>query len=123
MDAWYYDAVTTAYEYNLIDGYGDGQFGAMDKITREQAMTIVARATNITKLKAGMTESEVNKVLAGFTDANSTADYAKTGIAACVKTGIISGRSKTTLAPKDNITRAEVAAAIRRLLQKSNLID
>lgn len=70
-----------------------------------------------------MKENEVNKVLAGFTDANNTADYAKAGIAACVKTGIISGRSKTALAPKYNITRAEVAAAIRGLLQQSNLID
>ena len=121
-NAWYYDGVTTAYEYKLITGYGNGQFGAMEKITREQAMSIIAKAMNITRLKAGMTEGEAAEVLAGFTDANSAADYAKAGIAACVKTGIISGRSKTKIAPKDNITRAEVAAAIRRLLQRSSLI-
>lgn len=33
-DAWYYDAVAIAYEYNLIGGYGNGQFGPMNKITR-----------------------------------------------------------------------------------------
>jgi len=121
-DAWYYDAVAITYEYNLIAGYGSGQFGPNDNLTREQAMTMIARAMKITGMEAGMRDSEVSKVLAGFTDANSAADYAKSGIAACVKTGIISGRSKTTLAPKDNITRAEVAAIVRRLLQKSNLI-
>jgi len=121
-DAWYYDAVTIAYEYNLIAGYGNGQFEAMDKITREQAMTIVARAMNITKLEVKLSEDETRTILAGFTDANSAAGYAKTGIAACVKTGIIFGRNKTTLAPKENITRAEAAVIIRRLLQQSGLI-
>lgn len=82
---------------------------------------MIARAMKITGLDVELTDSEVNKVLAGFTDANSAADYAKAGIAACVKTGIISGRSKTTLAPKDDITRAEVAV-ILRLLQQSGLI-
>jgi uncharacterized repeat protein (TIGR02543 family) len=121
-DAWYYDAVAIAYEYDLIAGYGNGQFGPMDKITREQAMTMIARAMKITGLEAGMIDSGVNKALVGFTDANSAADYAKEGIAACVKTEIVSGRSKTTLAPKDNITRAEVAVIVRRLLQQSGLI-
>jgi uncharacterized repeat protein (TIGR02543 family) len=31
-DAWYYDAVAIAYEYDLIAGYGNGQFGPMDKM-------------------------------------------------------------------------------------------
>ncbi|WP_408631056.1 S-layer homology domain-containing protein [Lutispora thermophila] len=35
---------------------------------------------------------------------------------------IVFGRSKTTLAPKENITRAEAAVIIRRLLQQSGLI-
>lgn len=43
-------------------------------------------------------------------------------VIACVKTGTISARSKTALAPTDNISRTEVAAVIRRLLQRSELI-
>ncbi|MFC4305199.1 S-layer homology domain-containing protein [Cohnella boryungensis] len=39
-----------------------------------------------------------------------------------VQAGIVSGRSTTVLAPKGNMTRAEVATLIRRLLQKSDLI-
>jgi len=121
-DSWYYDAVAIANEYDLIDGYGNGKFGPMDKITHEQAMTMIARAMEITKPVVGLTDSEANKILASFTGGDSTSAYARTGIAACVKTGIISGRSKITLAPKDNITRAEVAVIVRRLLQQSGLI-
>jgi len=50
--AWYYDAISIAHEYNLIDGYGKGKFGPMDRITREQAMAIATRAMNITRLEA-----------------------------------------------------------------------
>ncbi|PKM83269.1 MAG: hypothetical protein CVU89_00495 [Firmicutes bacterium HGW-Firmicutes-14] len=55
-------------------------------------------------------------------DADESANYAKTGIAACVKTGIVSGRNGNSIARKDNITRAEVTVIVRLLLQKFNLI-
>lgn len=121
-NAWYYDAATIAYEYNIVAGYGNGKLGPMDKITREQAMAMTARAMKITGLDVELKDNEISEVLAGYTDLNSVADYAKASAAACVKNGIITGRSKTTLAPKDNITRAEVAAIVSRLLQKSGLI-
>lgn len=120
---WYYDAVSIAHEYSLVSGYGSGKFGPNEKITREQAMVMVARAMKITGLKVKLGDSEVNKVLSRFTDVNSAAGYAKTSIAACVETDIIYGRSKTYLAPKDSITRAEVAVIVRSLLQKSRLIE
>ena len=121
-DSLYYDAVSIAYENGIISGYGNGKFGPMDKITREQAMTIIAGAMKITGLGVELADSEVSRILSGFADANSAAAYAKTGIAACVNAGVISGRPEAGLAPKDNITRAEVAFIVRSLLQKSGLI-
>jgi hypothetical protein len=43
-------------------------------------------------------------------------------MAACLKTGIMTGRDNDTAAPKSNITRAEVAVIVKRLLQASGLI-
>lgn len=119
---WYSNYIETAYVYGIIAGYDQDHFGPTDKITREQAMVMVARAMKITKLEAGVTDSEIGALLSDFTDGDITSDYAKSDIAACVKMGIISGRSETRLAPKDNVTRAEVAVIIRRLLQESKLI-
>ncbi|WP_157276577.1 S-layer homology domain-containing protein [Paenibacillus sp. Soil766] len=119
---WYYDAVATAYEYGIIDGYGNGTFGPADKITREQAMTMTARAMKITGLQAEFKENEAENLLSGFADAGYSADYAKSSIVSCIKTGIITGRDGNLVAPKNNITRAEVAVFVRRLLQKSGLI-
>jgi hypothetical protein len=120
--AWYSDYIKTAVEYKLISGYGDGRFGPSDKLTREQAMAIISRAMNITGLKAEFAGGEAEKLLAGFTDAAKAADYARNSIAACLKAGIVSGRGGRLIAPKDNITRAEVAAIVQRLLRKSGLI-
>lgn len=119
---WYYDAVSIAYEYGVISGYGNGKFGPDDKITREQAMTMVARSMKITKLEVGLKVAEADKLLAEFGDSEQAAAWAKEGMAACIKAGIVSGKSGKKLVPKDEITRAEVAVIVRRLLQKSDLI-
>jgi Fibronectin type III domain./S-layer homology domain. len=121
--AWYYDAVSIANEYGIISGYGNGKFGPMDKISREQAMTIIAKAMNITGLKADLTQDEQQQLLSGFVDSGIASNYAKTGIAACIKSGIVSGRGNNTVAPKSDITRAETAVIVCKLLQKSDLIN
>lgn len=119
---WYANYIKTAYEYKLISGYSADAFGPMDPITREQAMAIVAKAMDITGLKVDLAAGEADKLLEAFTDGRMSEEYAKSGIAIGVKTGIISGRTSEIIAPKESITRAEVAAIVRRLLQKSGLI-
>ncbi len=120
--AWYYDVVSIAYEYELISGYGDGKFGPMDKITREQAMTIVERAMDITELELDFADIEKEKALVVFSDLGQLSEWSENGITKCVKAGIIKGKNEKILAPKNGVTRAEAAVIIRRLLQKSELI-
>jgi uncharacterized repeat protein (TIGR02543 family) len=120
--AWYSGYIKTASSYGIIMGYGDGTFGPNDRITREQAMTMISRAMGITNLHSSLTENEITNILKAYTDLSNASEYAKENIAACIDTGIVSGRSQNTIAPKDNITRAEVAVIIQRLLQKSGLI-
>ncbi|MGE5328700.1 MAG: S-layer homology domain-containing protein, partial [Deltaproteobacteria bacterium] len=119
---WYCDYVKTANQYGLIAGCADGSFKPNDKITREQAMIIIARAMKVTKLKSELKDEDISKLLANYSDAGKSADYAKNSIAACVDKGIVSGRSADTIAPKSCITRAEVASIVKRLLKKSDLI-
>ncbi|MDD3169078.1 MAG: S-layer homology domain-containing protein, partial [Eubacteriales bacterium] len=119
---WYDGYVKTAAEYGIITGYSSGNFGPKDAITREQAMTMIARAMDITGLNTQFTSTERDQLLAGFGDETKTVDYARNSIAACIKTGVVSGRNGNLIAPKENITRAEVAVIVERLLQKSDLI-
>ncbi|MBB3068528.1 hypothetical protein FHS14_001504 [Paenibacillus baekrokdamisoli] len=119
---WYSSAIQTAYSYNLISGFEDGTFRPMDKITREQAMTIIAKAMKITGLKAKLQSKPLDELLGAFTDAKNVSEWAKISIADCLQAGVVTGRNSTELAPQAYISRAEVATIIQRLLKKSELI-
>lgn len=119
---WFGGYINTAYEYKLISGIDANTFAPNAKIAREQATAMIARAMKITNLKAELKDSEINALIANYSDEAMVSDYAKPGIATCLKTGIITGRTSSTIAPLNSITRAEVAVIVQRLLQKSDLI-
>lgn len=85
-------------------------------------MTILARAMKLTGLSATLNDSEASTLISNYIDAELISDYAKAGIAACIKTGVVSGTTASTLFSKDSVTRAEAAVMVQRLLKKSGLI-
>jgi hypothetical protein len=119
-NAWYYDAVFIAYENGLISGVGNNIFKPADPITREQAMFMIERAMKITGLNAEFLD--FTTILETFKDSNQVSEWARKSVAACVKKGIVYGKNGQLLSPKDQITRAEVAVILQKLLQESNLI-
>jgi len=120
--AWYAAAVHTAYVHQLINGYEDGSFRPNEKITREQAMAIIARAMRITGLAGKLTQVDAEDVLRGYADIGRASKWALDSIAENVQAGIVTGRDAITLAPQAHITRAEAAVMIQRLLRYSDLI-
>ena len=118
---WYADVVKTASSYNLIGGYEDGTFRPQERITRQEAMALIARAMKVTGLDSQVPANAVQQ-LSSYTDAAQVATWAKEAAAASIHTGLITGRGSNTIAPQQSITRAETAAILRRLLQQSGLI-
>ncbi|MFX3634577.1 MAG: S-layer homology domain-containing protein [Candidatus Pristimantibacillus sp.] len=124
LDVWYSGAVQTAHTYHLINGFEDGAFHPADNITREQAMVIIANAMKLTGLNDKLPSSQgEDELLKSFEDENSIAVWARSGIAAGIQAGIVSGRGGKELAPKAFITRAEAAVIVQKLLRKSELIE
>lgn len=119
---WFYSSVSTAADYKLIAGHSNGRFAPSDYITREQAMTILSRAMTLTKLSTSLTDKEITTVLSKYTDNSSVSAYARSGAAVCIKAGIVNGKEGKLLAPKANVSRAEVAIMAERLLKQSKLI-
>lgn len=119
---WFRGYVNTAGTYGIITGYNSTQFGPQDTITREQAMAMIARAMKLTGLSATLTDAEKAGLLAAFSDSSQLSAYAKDSAAACLKTGIVTGKTATAISPGTPVTRAEVAVMVRRLLQQSGLI-
>lgn len=118
---WYSGVVTTAHAYGLIGGFEDGTFRPKDKITREQAMVILAKAMALTGLKTKLALQSEEATLLPYEDSAAISTWAKEAVASSIEAGIVTGRSATALAPKAYITRAEVAIIVQRLLQKSDL--
>jgi uncharacterized repeat protein (TIGR02543 family) len=113
---WHYNAVTSASEFGLVKGYDDGMFNANQMITREEAMVILARAT-----QSATTPSTTNLALGNFSDSTMLSTWAKADVLTTLQTGIIVG-SDNMLKPTAMMTRAEAASAIYRLLVNSGLI-
>lgn len=119
--SWYSSYIKTAAAYGIINGYSDGTFNPQGKITREQAMTIIAKSMKITDLDVSVS-SVSSGTLARYTDAPEISNYALSSVVKCLDAKIVSGRTAETIAPKENVTRAETVVMIRSLLKKSNLI-
>jgi len=119
---WYSGALSTAYAYQLINGSEEGSVRPLERITREEAMAMIARAMKITELQSKLPVRTAESVLRPYADAADASAWAQSGIADCIQSGVVSGRGPTRLAPKAYMTRAEVATIVQRLLQKSGLI-
>lgn len=103
---WAHDAILRLNDRDVIKGYRDGRFGPSDPITREQTALMIARALD---LKASDHQPT-------FRDVPKTSYYYE-AIAAVDRAGIMNGKRAQSFAPKDTLTRAEMAAILQRAYQ------
>ena len=118
----YYDSISIAYEYGLVSGYANNSFKPDSKITRQEALVIVAKAMKLAGIKNDLNENDLNNTLSSFKDSDKVPNWSKMSIAACIKNNIISGTNLKLIAPQSNITRGEVASIITKILKNSGLI-
>ncbi|MFB5761966.1 cadherin-like beta sandwich domain-containing protein [Paenibacillus medicaginis] len=119
---WYVGAVAKAQEYGIIEGYEDGTFRPAKTITREEAMVMIARAMKWTGLDTNVNSTDAVSAIAAFADGAAVDAWAKQSVAVAVKSGLVQGRD-AGLKPTSDITRAETAAIVQRMLEKAKLID
>lgn len=112
-DEWYTKAVTWAADNGIVKGYGDGKFGPMDTITREQMATILHRYSTYKDY-----DVTAQGDLSTFTDANEVSDWAEDAMAWAVGTELINGVGDNQLDPEGNAQRAQVAAILYRFYEK-----
>ena len=109
---WYADAVAWAAENGVVTGNADGSFNPNGAITREQIAVILYRYA---QQKGYDTSKKAD--LSAFADAGSVSDYAKEAMAWANASGLINGMDESSLAPRGNATRAQVAAILMRFLE------
>ncbi|KOP64736.1 hypothetical protein AMS62_05290 [Bacillus sp. FJAT-18019] len=118
---WYVGAVAAASEYGLVHGYADGSFLPNGLISRQEAMVILARALRTAEVPlSGSLDSDA--ALASFQDHAELAGWAKAAAAEMIGNEIMSGYGGK-LNPQSNMTRAETAATLLRMLSASGMIE
>ena len=113
---WYYDMVTWAQQKGIMDGSGDGRFGAGEPLTREELVSIFYRYAKVKGYDVTGTEMPDS-----FTDRSDVSDWAQEAMTWAVSRGIINDRGNNLLEPKGAATRAEVAVMLHRLIEKYEL--
>ena len=98
---WYEKGMNWAKNKGISDGSAPNR-----NITREQLAAMLYRY-------AGEPDGAAD--LSAYTDAGSVSAYAEKAVQWCVKNGILTGKTSSTLAPKATATRAECAAMLQRL--------
>lgn len=93
---------------NIISGYKNGELGEKDNVTRAQFAAFVSRALELPEGKHSFKDMASSKSL--------TDEVAKVYSA-----GIMQGKSEDRFAPKENITRAEVASTMYNVLEYSGM--
>lgn len=121
--SWYHDAVTIASEFGVIKGFDDGAFHGNERITREQGIAMIARSFHIVQPQEALSTLEINQILAPYSDMDQISGYARESTAQLIKAGILQGIGKQRLNPKMEMTRAETAVMVERLLKATKLID
>lgn len=112
-DNWYYTYVGFLSAKGLVSGMGDGTFGAGKNITRQDMAAIVARVLSDLGKNATATRE-----MATFTDAADIASYSVDAVEMLYKAEVISGYGDGSFMPKANLTKAEAATVIYKLLNK-----
>lgn len=97
---WYEKGMNWAKNKGISDGSAPNR-----NITREQLAAMLYRY-------AGEPDGAAD--LSAYTDAGSVSAYAEKAVQWCVKNGILTGKTSSTLAPKATATRAECAAMMQR---------
>ncbi|MEL7564540.1 MAG: DUF4127 family protein [Dehalobacterium sp.] len=116
-NSWYKAAVKWALANKIVSGYGNGNFGPNDPVTREQLAGILWRYAKYKGLD--VTKGRYPGINA-YADAFDLSEGFRDGVDWACSTGILmgAGNGNKQLLPKASATRAEVAAVLKRFLEK-----
>ncbi|WP_405116117.1 carbohydrate binding domain-containing protein [Paenibacillus sp. FSL K6-1217] len=106
--SWYGKDVSRVNAAGVIQGYADGRFQPGAAVTRQEAVTMLSRAFT---LEAGSPGA-----LAAQSDAAAVSGYAREAVSAMLDAGYLRGDADGKLNPKGQMTRAELAELLSRMV-------
>ena len=111
---WYYPYVASAYKIEMVNGMGDGTFGANRGITRQEMFTMAYRMAKY----SGVTFDESGEE-PDFNDYDFVSGYAREPVANLFKIGAVVPNDFGHIRPLDDATREEAANLIYLMLKNT----
>lgn len=109
-DEWYTEAVAWASSNGIVEGDASG-FHPLDRLTREQLVTILYRYAKTLGL-----DTSVRGDLSQFYDTGRISPWAEEAVSWAVGTGVLKGRDATSLAPLSSARRGVVAMSFEQII-------
>ena len=113
-NAYYAKAIVWGQQNGIIKGYSETEYAPEQDILREQIAAIMYRYAKFKGYDVSVGE---NTNILSYNDYDSISEYAVISMQWAVGSGMIKGRTESTLNPLDNATRAEVAAILHRFIE------
>lgn len=113
-DMYYANAVVWAQQNGIVNGVSETEFAPDDNITREQIAAIMHRYAQYKGYDVSVGES--TNILS-YTDAENISEYAISAMQYAVGSGLMKGKTESTINPLDNATRSEIAAILQRFIE------
>lgn len=108
------DKITVLYSAKIVSGKGDYIFSPNDKLTREEAATILCRAANYLDI-----ELPLAKVDMSYADNSEISSWAVSSVYSLKTLNILNNTDKN-FNPKANITISQAVSALVRLYDKTD---
>ena len=105
--AWYYEDMAKAVYLGIFSGTGN-KLSPNTNITREQVCVVLVNALNLPKAPRSTLEK--------FADSKTVGTWAADAMASMVSSGYMNGKNGW-LRPQDGLTRAELAAIMKNMVQ------
>ena len=109
-DAWYAAGVSWAAANGITYGYGNGQFGPNDNLTREQLAVMLWRYVG---------NSAADERVLNFTDADQASGYAMEALYWAIANKILNGYGDGHLDPSGMATRAQAAQMLKNFIENT----
>lgn len=108
---WSYPAIMNLADKQIISGYGNGQFGFGDVVTREQVAALIYRALEV---------SPKPEYTNPYHDLNEESTMFLNEVLALTEMGVFKGDEYENFRPKAALTREEMAQVITNAFQLTN---
>ncbi len=114
MGAYYGNAVSWAKQNGIVSGITETEFSPNENLTREQIAAIMMRFAKYKGIDVSVGE---NTNILSYDDFFDISEYAISSLQWAAGSGLMKGKTESTLNPKDNATRGEIAAILNRFLE------